>query len=94
MTHYTLYLIQSNYAHTDASIDKLCKIYAAGDAVVLMGDALLLIEDERLKTLSQVYVLDSELELLANALPAFITSLTYMQFADLVLNFTRSVSLK
>lgn len=94
MTHNTLYLIQSSYAHTDAVINTLLKIYTTGDAVIVMGDAVLFVEDDRLKTLNSVYVLDTDLDLLPQALASSIQSLTYLQFADLILNFTRSVSLK
>lgn len=94
MTQNTLYLIQSSYAHTDAVINTLLKIYTTGDAVILMGDAVLFVEDDRLKTINPLYILDTDLDLLPQALPSFIKSLTYIQFADLVLNFTRSVSLK
>ena len=94
MSDSTLYLVQSTFAHTDASINSLLQLYANGDAVVLMGDAVLFIEDVRLKNLTNIYVLENDAEILADTLPSSIQLMNYAEFADLVLNFTRSISLK
>lgn len=94
MSDSTLYLVQSTFAHTDASINSLLQLYANGDAVVLMGDAVLFIEDARLKNLTNIYVLENDAEILADTLPSSIQLMNYAEFADLVLNFTRSISLK
>lgn len=94
MSDSTLYLVQSTFAHTDASINSLLQLYANGDAVVLMGDAVLFIEDARLKNLTNIYVLENDAEILAETLPSSIQLMNYAEFADLVLNFTRSISLK
>ena len=94
MSDSTLYLVQSTFAHTDASINTLLQLYANGDAVVLMGDAVLFIEDARLKNLTNIYVLENDAEILADTLPSSIQLMNYAEFADLVLNFTRSISLK
>ena len=94
MSDSTLYLVQSTFAHTDASINSLLQLYANGDAVVLMGDAVLFIEDARLKNLTNIYVLENDTEILADTLPSSIQLMNYAEFADLVLNFTRSISLK
>ena len=94
MSDSTLYLVQSTFAHTDASINTLLQLYANGDAVVLMGDAVLFIEDVRLKNLTNIYVLENDAEILADTLPSSIQLMNYAEFADLVLNFTRSISLK
>lgn len=91
----TLYLVQSSFAHTDASINTLLQLYTNGDAVVLMGEAVLFIEDARLKNLTNIYVLEHDAQILADALlPSSIQFINYAEFADLVLNFNRSVSLK
>ena len=94
MSHLTLYLVQSSFAHTDASINTLLQLYANGDAVVLMGEAVLCIEDVRLKNLTNIYVLENDAEILVDTLPSSIQLMNYAEFADLVLNFTRSISLK
>ena len=94
MSDSTLYLVQSTFAHTDASINTLLQLYANGDAVVLMGDAVLFIEDARLKNLTNIYVLENDVEILVDTLPSSIQLMNYAEFADLVLNFTRSISLK
>lgn len=94
MSDSTLYLVQSTFAHTDASINSLLQLYANGDAVVLMGDAVLFIEDARLKNLTNIYVLENDAEIWADTLPSSIQLMNYAEFADLVLNFTRSISLK
>lgn len=94
MSDSTLYLVQSTFAHTDASINTLLQLYVNGDAVVLMGDAVLFIEDARLKNLTNIYVLENDAEILAETLPSSIQLMNYAEFADLVLNFTRSISLK
>ena len=94
MSDSTLYLVQSTFAHTDASINSLLQLYVNGDAVVLMGDAVLFIEDARLKNLTNIYVLENDAEILADTLPSSIQLMNYAEFADLVLNFTRSISLK
>ncbi len=94
MSDSTLYLVQSTFAHTDASINSLLQLYVNGDVVVLMGDAVLFIEDARLKNLTNIYVLENDAEILAETLPSSIQLMNYAEFADLVLNFTRSISLK
>ena len=94
MSDSTLYLVQSTFAHTDASINSLLQLYVNGDVVVLMGDAVLFIEDARLKNLTNIYVLENDAEIWADTLPSSIQLMNYAEFADLVLNFTRSISLK
>ncbi|OTG82185.1 DsrH/TusB family sulfur metabolism protein [Acinetobacter sp. ANC 4648] len=90
----TLYLIQSTFAHTDAILNTLEQIHAMHDAIVLMGDAVLFSADQRLEHLENIYILINDAELLVSKLPPHIQLINYIQFADLVLNFTRSVSLK
>ncbi|OTG65032.1 DsrH/TusB family sulfur metabolism protein [Acinetobacter silvestris] len=90
----TLYLVQSTYAHTDAALNKLLQIHTMHDAIILMGDSVLFAEDQRLMHLENIYILENDAEILVSNLPTHIQCIHYAQFADLILNFTRSISLK
>ncbi|OTG92369.1 DsrH/TusB family sulfur metabolism protein [Acinetobacter sp. ANC 3832] len=94
MSNPTLYLIQSNFNNTDAMINSLLQLYTHNDAVVFMGEAVLFIEDERLQHLKNIYALENDAEILSHAPPSSIQLITYAEFADLVVNFTRSIRLK
>ena len=94
MTTQTLYLIQSTYAQTNQILNQLEQIYGASDHIVLTGDAILFAHDGRLQSKHNLYVLESDTEILYESLPSLIKSISYDQFADLVLDFTRCVSLK
>lgn len=94
MLEKTLYLVQSNYANTSHVLNKLVQIYDYEDVVVLMGESILFINDTKVKNFHQVYVLENDIELLAHSVSDYIQMLNYAQFADLVLTFKRSISLK
>ena len=94
MSDKTLYLIQSEYRYTDQILNQLLQLYTDQDHVVLTGDSVLFVDDLRLQDKQNLYVLKNDAEILVQALPAHIQSISYAQFADLVLNFRRCVSLK
>ena len=94
MSDKTLYLIQSEYRYTDQILNQLLQLYTDQDHVVLTGDSVLFVDDLRLQDKQNLYVLENDAEILVQALPAHIQSISYAQFADLVLNFRRCVSLK
>lgn len=94
MTNNTLYLIQSNFNASPAMLEKLKQLYVEKDAVVLMGEAVLHANSAFIQDLSQVYVLETEAENLAQSDLANIHVISYAQFADLVLNFKRSIRLQ
>ena len=86
-----LYLIQSDYGQTPHVLTKLRQTYQTGDAVVLMGESVLCI-DQTLPDFS-VYVLAHDAQALIS-LPAQVQVLSYSQFADLCLAYTRCIRLK
>lgn len=94
MSDKTLYLIQSEYRYTDQILNQLLQLYTDQDHVVLTGDSVLFVDDLRLQDKQNLYVLKNDAEILVQALPAHILSISYAQFADLVLDFRRCVSLK
>ena len=94
MNSKTLYLIQSDYGHTDQALNQLAQILSCDDHVVLTGDAVLFADDIRLQNKQNIHILQNDGEILAESLPSHIQSISYDQFADLVLNFLRCVSLK
>lgn len=94
MTNNTLYLVQSSFNATPAMLKKLKQLYAENDAVVLMGESVLHHNAEFLQNLNHVYVLETEAENLAQSDLANIHVISYAQFADVVLNFKRSIRLQ
>ncbi|SPL69927.1 DsrH/TusB family sulfur metabolism protein [Acinetobacter stercoris] len=94
MQNQTLYLIQSNYNHTKATLDKLESIFAPSDAVLLMGDTVLFSQHPFLDHPETVYILENDAEILVGELPSHFKTINYSAFADLILQFTRCVSLK
>ncbi len=94
MSAQTLYLIQSTYAHTAQILNQLNQIYAEQDAIVLMGDAVLFMQDCHLRNKQNLYILENDAEILVESLPTHFKVISYDQFADLVLDFKRCVSLK
>ncbi|MFC6053274.1 sulfur relay protein TusB [Acinetobacter sp. Ac_877] len=94
MTNNTLYLVQSSFNTTPAMLKKLKQLYAENDAVVLMGEAVLHQNAEFIQNLDHVYVLETEAENLAQSDLANIQVISYAQFADVVLNFKRSIRLQ
>ncbi|MEG0482140.1 MAG: DsrH/TusB family sulfur metabolism protein [Acinetobacter sp.] len=93
MSDKTLYLIQSSFQQTDSVLNQLERIYSTHDAVVLMGDAVLFVQDPRILNKQHVAVLENDAEILVDNLPTQIQKLSYDQFADLVLDFKRCIRL-
>ncbi len=94
MTNNTLYLVQSSFNESPAMLEKLKQLYIENDAVVLMGEAVLYASAVLANGISQVYVLENEAENLAQLESTQIEVISYNQFADLALNFKRSIRLK
>lgn len=90
----TLYLIQSEYAQTEAMLDQLEQIYAIDDAVVLMGDAVLAFDSAQLLNKASVYALENDAEILPKQDLTGLKIIDYAEFSDLVLSFKRCISLK
>lgn len=94
MTDKTLYLLQSEFAKSNALIAQLKQLHCPEDAVVLMGDAALFAHDVRLTEMKHIFVLQPAAEELACTLPVHIQAIDHDQFAELVLRFKRCISLK
>lgn len=94
LTHSTLYLLQSDHAQCDQKIQELALLVAAQDAVVLMGDAVLHLDNPTLRQFNSCYVLTSDLDILPEAPAEHFQQLSYTAFAQLVLGFKRCISLK
>ncbi|WP_372402989.1 DsrH/TusB family sulfur metabolism protein [Acinetobacter piscicola] len=94
MSQHTLFLIQSEFGKTSACLEQWASMSNANDAVILMGDAILFVQDARIQQHTTVYVLETDLDLLATPLSQNVQTLTYATFADLVLDFKRCISLK
>ena len=110
MNSQTLYLIQSNFTHTENALNQLAQMYSPDDAIVLMGDAVLHIGSEQLNNListtlkikSTLFILENDAQLLAkqtlgsiqNSTHHSIQIISYAEFSELVLKYRRCISLK
>lgn len=94
MTEKTLYLIQSNFANTQTALDKLTQVYTTEDAVVLIGESALMHESTQLQDITHLYMLENDAEILAKQPNQKIHLINYANFSELVLSFTRCISLK
>lgn len=94
LAHSTLYLLQSDHAQCSQKIQELALLVAAQDAVVLMGDAVLHLNNPTLLQFQTCYVLKSDLDILPQAPAEHFKQLDYTQFAQLILGFKRCISLK
>lgn len=90
----TLYLIQSEYANTQATLIKLDQFHAINDAIILMGDAVLAFDSVEVKNKKDVYLLENDAEILHNQDLTGMKVINYAEFSDLVLSFKRCISLK
>lgn len=90
----TLYLIQSSFIHTDHILNQLNQLYCSHDYIVLMGDAVLFATDQRLTSRQNIYLLENDAEILSESIPENFKLISYSQFARLVLDFNRCISLK
>ena len=94
MTNNTLYLVQSSFNASPTIFKKLENLHSENDAVVLMGEAVLHANNTFIQNLNHIYVLENEVENLTQSISEKIQVISYAQFADLALNFKRSISLK
>lgn len=95
MRNKSLFLIQSNDAATSQCLDKVLRVHTMADSIILMGDAVLWVEDPRLKYKQNIFILTVDAELLIrDAIPENIQIIDYAAFADLILRYTRCISLQ
>ncbi|WP_353142455.1 DsrH/TusB family sulfur metabolism protein [Acinetobacter pragensis] len=93
ISEHTLYLIQASYASAPLALSKLQQLYTDGDQVVLMGESVMHAAHDSIQALEKCYVLENEQPLL-KPLQKNIQLIDYAAFAELCLQFTRSISLK
>ena len=93
MSEASLFLLQSRFADTPLMLDRVRQMSGPGDQLLLMGEAVLFVEDTRLHDLP-VSVLATDAEILVQDLPKHIQVLDQNQFAALILQFTRCITLK
>ena len=93
MSNASLYLVQSSFAATHAALAKLQQLYQANDCVILMGEALLHVQHIALQQINCVYVLETDVEILAGQQTQNMQLISYAQFAELCLNYTRCIRL-
>ena len=93
MSNKSLYLLQSSFSATPAVVAKLEKMYSPEDSVVLMGESILQFEQPFLQQLNCVYVLDTDAELLAGQKVKNMQIISYAEFADICLDYTRCIRL-
>ena len=94
MSDQTLYFIQSEFAKMNDILNQLEQMANLNDSIVLFSDAVLFAQDQRLITYPHLYILKHDAELNPMPLPSHIQQIDYDGLANLVLNFTRCISLK
>ena len=94
MKNSTLFLIQSPYNNVNKILDELAHMAKADDHILMMGDSVLQVTDAVVDTYPYIYCLGNEESLLQDNLKERVNILEYTQFAELVLQFQRCVSLK
>ena len=94
MKNSTLFLVQSPYNNFNKILDELSQMAKADDHIVMMGDSVLQVTDAVVDTYPNIYCLSNEESLLQDNLKERVNILEYTQFAELVLQFQRCVSLK
>lgn len=94
MKNSTLFLVQSPYNNVNKILDELAHMAKADDHIVMMGDSVLQVTDAVVDTYPNIYCLSNEESLLQDNLKERVNILEYTQFAELVLQFQRCVSLK
>ena len=94
MKNSTLFLVQSPYNNVNKILDELAHMAKADDHIVMMGDSVLQVTDAVVDTYPYIYCLGNEQSLLQDALKQHIRILEYAQFAELVLQFQRCITLK
>ena len=94
MKNSTLFLVQSPYNNVNKILDELAHMAKADDHIVMMGDSVLQVTDAVVDTYPNIYCLSNEESLSQDNLKERVNILEYTQFAELVLQFQRCVSLK
>ena len=94
MKNSTLFLVQSPYNNVNKILDELSQMAKADDHIVMMGDSVLQVTDAVVDIYQNIYCLNNEQSLLQDALKQHIRILEYAQFAELVLQFQRCITLK
>ncbi|MCH7334961.1 hypothetical protein [Acinetobacter sp. NIPH 2699] len=94
MKNTTLFLIQSPYSQLDKIWRELRQIAQADDPIVIMGDAALQVSQNIIDTFSNLYCLSSEQSLLNDEVKDHVKIIEYAQFADLIVQFDRCITLK
>ncbi|MEB3753847.1 hypothetical protein [Acinetobacter sp. MD2(2019)] len=89
----TLFLLQANFNQATQLLIQLKNMASPSDAVVLMSEAALLVNHPDL-ALYPLYVLKTEAELLTSTIPDHVSVLDYDQLTDLLLQYSRCISLK
>lgn len=94
MKNSTLFLIQSPYNNVSKILAELTHMAKADDHIVMMGDSVLQISNAVVDTYPNIYCLSNEQSLLQDRLKERVGILEYTQFAELVLQFQRCITLK
>ena len=94
MQNSTLFLIQAPFSQMDKTWQELSDMANADDSIVIMGDAILQINTSIINRCAGLHCLSNEHSLLADQFKAAVKILDYAQFADLVVQFERCVTLK
>lgn len=94
MTQSTLYLVQASYHHTPQIIEELTKYFDKDDQIVFMGDSTAQLSVSICQQFGSISCLSHEKDLIDAETLAHVNVLNYDQFADLVLQFNRCISLK
>ncbi|TCM66438.1 hypothetical protein EC844_11338 [Acinetobacter calcoaceticus] len=87
-----LYLIQSDFNQTQIHLSKIDALYGLNDAIVLMGEACMHVDDQRLCNKANLYLLQHDAEILAQDVPSHVHVINYAAFADLILGYKRCIS--
>ena len=94
MKNSTLFLVQSPYNNVNKILDELAHMAKADDHIVMMGDSVLQVTDAVVDTYPYIYCLCNEQSLLQYGTKERVRILEYAQFAELVLQFQRCITLK
>ena len=94
MKNSTLFLVQSPYNNVNKILDELAHMAKADDHIVMMGDSVLQVTDAVVDIYQNIYCLGNEQSLLQDGTKEPVRILEYAQFAELVLQFQRCITLK
>ncbi len=91
MSNKSLYLVQSTFSATPSVLAKLQQVHSPEDTIVLMGESVLQLSHPFLQQLNNIYVLDTDAEILAGQKTENLQVISYVEFADICLNYTRCI---